>query len=162
MSEILSIIEQNIRPEASRTSLLGSRGEQLAVEYLVRHGYRIVITNFKVPVGRNSKGVQVTGEIDVIALEGDTLCFIEVKSRSSDEFTPVITAVDLRKQRQITRTARVYRRMFGVREIPYRFDVVTVLLAKHKAPEIALTRGFWTEASFRKRSWEAPVWQEFA
>src|SRR5205809_6235621 len=88
---------------------LGERGEALAAEHLIRHGYRLIVSNFKVPVGRNSKGVQVTGEIDIIALDGETLCFVEVKTRRSDEFTPVITNVDLRKQRQITRTAKIYR-----------------------------------------------------
>ena len=161
MSEFLTIILKDKRQASQTTSELGSRGETLAAEYLVSSGYRIVVTNFKVPVGRNSKGVQVTGEIDIIAIDGDTLCFIEVKTRRSDEFTPVITAVDTRKQRQITRTAKVYRRIFGVRDIEYRFDVVAVLLPKHSEPEIELTKGFWSESKFRKRRWEQPTWDEF-
>src|SRR5258706_8208938 len=99
----------------------GDHGETLAARFLERKGYRLVVANFKVPVGRNSRGVQVTGEIDLIALDGDTLCFIEVKARHSDDFAPVITAVDRRKQRQIIRTARVYRRIFGGDEIKYRY-----------------------------------------
>src|SRR5258708_7021538 len=79
---------------------LGEKGEALAADYLIKNGYRLIVLNFKVPVGRNSKGVQVTGEIDIIALDDETLCFIEVKTRRSDEFTPVITNVDKRKQRQ--------------------------------------------------------------
>jgi putative endonuclease len=66
----------------------------------------------------------VTGEIDLIALDGETLCFVEVKTRRSAEFTSITANVDLRKQRQITRTAKMYRRVFGVYEMPYRFDVV--------------------------------------
>src|SRR5438552_3472242 len=149
MDEILSItdVRTTIRPS------LGERGEALAAEYLVKSGYRLVVSNFKVPVGRNSKGVQVTGEIDLIALDGEALCFIEVKTRRSDEFTPVITNVDLRKQRQITRTAKVYRRMFGVRDMEYRFDVVTVLMPKYAEPEIELTKDFWSESKFRKQKW---------
>src|SRR4051812_3892984 len=127
MDDILSVT----RPEPSSQLQLGERGERLAAEYLIRNGYRIVAANFKVPVGRNSKGVQVTGEIDIIALEGGVLCFIEVKTRRSDEFTPVISNVNLRKQRQITRTAKVYRRIFGIRDIQFRYDVVTVLMQKH-------------------------------
>ena len=125
----------------------------MAAKFLVDRGYRLVVSNFKVPVGRNSKGVQVTGEIDIIALDGDTLCFIEVKTRRSDDFAPVITAVDLRKQRQITRTARVYRRIFDVWDLRHRFDVVTVLMQKHAEPVIELSRAFWSESSFQKRRW---------
>lgn len=154
MDEILSITETNIRPRTS----LGARGEALAADHLISKGYRIVVTNFKVPVGRNSKGVSVTGEIDIIALDGDTLCFVEVKTRRSDEFTPIITSVNLRKQRQIIRTAKVYRRIFGVRDMAYRYDVVTVLMPKHGDTEIELTRGFWNEVKFRKAYWNDENW----
>jgi putative endonuclease len=145
----------------TKTPNLGERGEALAADYLIKNGYRIVVANFKVPVGRNSKGVQVTGEIDLIALDGGTLCFVEVKTRRSDEFTPVITAVDTRKQRQITRTAKVYRRIFGVWDMEHRFDVVTVLMLKHAVPEITLTKGFWNESKFRKRTWNHQTWNDF-
>ena len=157
MDQILSIV--SLRPEPKIS--LGERGEALAAEYLIESGYRLVVSNFKVPVGRNSKGVQVTGEIDVIALDGETLCFIEVKTRRSDEFTPIITNVDRRKQRQITRTAKVYRRIFNIRDIEHRYDVVTVLLPKYSEPEIELTRGFWSESKFRKQNWSHNIWQEF-
>src|SRR5438309_3080593 len=110
MDEILSITE--LHPQTLPS--LGERGERIAADFLMTSGYRLVVSNFKVPVGRNTKGVQVTGEIDLIALDGDTLCFVEVKTRRSDEFTPVTTNVDLRKQRQIIRTAKVYRRLFNV------------------------------------------------
>jgi len=160
MSGLLTIIQKDKRNAASGTSAVGRRGEELAAEYLVDHGYRLVIANFKTPVGRNSKGVQVTGEIDIIALDGATLCFIEVKTRRSDEFKAVITNVDKRKQRQITRTARVYRDIFRVRDVPHRYDVVTVLLPKHAEPEIEITKGFWSESSFRKRTWNNEAWHD--
>ena len=139
----------------------GERGESLAAEFLVRNGYRLVTANFKVPVGRNSKDVQVTGEIDLIALDGETLCFIEVKTRRSEEFTPVITNVDLRKQRQITRTAKVYRKIFGIKDLKYRFDVVTVLIPKYAEPQVELVKGFWTESKFRKNTWNDRIWSDF-
>ena len=154
MGKILSITETSSPPRIS----LGTRGEAVAANYLIKNGYRVVVTNFKVPVGRNSKGVSVTGEIDIIALDGDTLCFVEVKTRRSDEFTPIITSVNLRKQRQIIRTAKVYRRIFGVRDIPYRYDVVTVLMPRDGDTEIELTRGFWSEAKFRKARWNDENW----
>jgi putative endonuclease len=145
----------------SDRSLLGSEGEALAAEHLERNGYRIVLTNFRVPVGRNSKGVQVTGEIDIVAIDGDTLCFVEVKTRRSEEFTPAITAVDARKQRQITRTAKIYRRVFGVYEMPHRFDVVTVVIPITGEISIEIAKAFWDEGKFRKRSWHREFWQEY-
>lgn len=150
MDEILSITEVKT---AGRLNL-GEAGESLAAEFLTQNGYRLVISNFKVPVGRNSKGVSVTGEIDLIALDGEILCFIEVKTRRSDKFTPVITNVDRRKQRQIIRTARVYRNIFRVSELTHRYDVVTVLMPEYAEPKIELTKGFWDESKFRKRSWD--------
>lgn len=149
MASILSITKTS---KATAPSL-GERGERLAVEHLIKRGYRIVVTNFKVPVGRNSKGVAVTGEIDVIALDGETLVFVEVKTRRSEEFTPAITAVDNRKQRQITRTSRVYRRIFNLMEMQCRFDVVTVVMREGEAATITLTKGFWSEKNYRKRVW---------
>ncbi len=148
-------------PPKVELSPLGEQGEKLAADYLINNGYRIAVTNFKVPIGRNTKGVAVTGEIDIIALDGETLCFVEVKTRRSDEFTPVITAVDNRKQRQIIRTAKVYRRLFDIRDIKHRYDVVTVLFPLDAEPTIELTKGFWTESKFNKRTWSAPAWDEF-
>ena len=162
MSEVLSIISQsNHLPSDARRSL-GELGEKLAAEFLKKNGYRLILANFKVPVGRNSRGVQVTGEIDIVALDQETLCFVEVKTRRSDEYTPLTTNVDLRKQRQIIRTAKIYRSTFAVWDAPYRYDVVTVLMPPHSEPEIELIRGFWTEAKFRKRRWSPESWNEFA
>jgi putative endonuclease len=159
MSESLSILNDS----NARETLVefGSRGEALAADLLRSNGYRIVLANFKVPIGRNRQDAQVTGEIDIIALDGETLCFIEVKTRRSEAFAPVITAVDLRKQRQITRTAKVYRRLFGIAEVPYRYDVVTVLIEADREPRLDLIKGFWNESKFRKRVWHGPAWQDF-
>lgn len=153
-ANFLSITEPQVKPLPT----IGERGERLAVGHLMKNGYRIVVTNFKVPIGRNSKGVAVTGEIDVIALDGETLIFCEVKTRRSEEFTPIITNVDRRKQRQIMRTARVYRRLFGISGIKYRYDVVTVLMPEGGRPRIEQTKDFWSEASFRKMRWREEAW----
>lgn len=132
---------------------LGLIGEDLAARYLERKGYQLVISNFRVPIGRNRKGVQVTGEIDLIALDGDVLCFTEVKSRSSEEIKSGLAAVDLRKQRQIIRAARVYRRIFKLEGIDFRYDVVTIVKKADGPAKIELTRGFWNEMKFQKRAW---------
>ena len=134
-------------------SSLGQLGESYAAAYLEQRGYRLVAANFTLPVGRNLRGAVVNAEIDLIAYDCDTLCFVEVKTRASDWFAPPQVNVDLRKRRQITRAARVYRRMLGIKSEPYRFDVVTVVLADGITPQIELLRNFWTEESLRKRRW---------
>lgn len=160
MSEILSIIDKDNGTQPSSTSALGELGERLAIDFLIRNGYRLVVSNFKVPVGRNSKGVSVTGEIDIIALDDDTLCFVEVKTRRSDDFVPVIAAVDLRKQRQIARTARVYRRIFRISDIPHRYDVVTILLPKNLPPQIEVVKNYWNDSVFQRKAWNISNWYD--
>jgi putative endonuclease len=141
---------------------LGRRGEELAAAYLQQAGFRIVASNFSVPVGRNRVGAVINVEIDLIAYEESTLCFVEVKTRSSDWFTVPSVNVDVRKQRQITRAARVYRRIFGLTGADYRYDVVSIVLASPSpelsAPQIDLARNFWTEEKFRKRRWPERYW----
>ena len=148
--------------EASPHLKLGRRGEELAAAYLLQLGYRIVAANFSVPVGRNRSGAVINVEIDLLAYESRTLCFIEVKSRASSWFAPPQANVDRRKQRQIARAARVYRRMFDLAGAPYRYDVISVVLpaAEDDAAEfeIQLLRGYWTEEKLRKRVWSGTYW----
>ena len=135
-------------------SSLGQLGETYAAAHLDQLGYRLVAANFTLPIGRNLRGAVVNTEVDLVAYDSDTLCFIEVKTRASDWFAPPQVNVDLRKRRQITRAARVYRRMLGIESEPYRFDVVTVILNDDSTPQIELLRNFWTEESIRrKRHW---------
>jgi putative endonuclease len=128
----------------------GKLGETYAAAYLEQLGYRLVAANFTLPVGRNRRGAIINAEIDLVAYEGDTLCFVEVKSRTSDWFAPPQVNVDLRKRRRITRAARVYRRMLGVEKEPHRYDVVTVVFNDDFPPHIELLRNFWTAESLRK------------
>jgi putative endonuclease len=140
-------------------SSLGNLGESYAAAYLDQLGYRIVAANFTLPVGRNRRGAIINAEIDLIAYDGDTLCFIEVKTRSSDWFAPPEVNVDLRKRRQITRAARVYRQMLGIENDRHRYDVVTVIINDDSPLQIELLRNFWTEQSLRKRRWHFdPHW----
>ena len=135
-------------------SSLGTLGEAYAAAYLDQLGYRLVAANFTLPVGRNLRGAVVKAEIDLVAYDGDTLCFIEVKTRASDWFAPPQINVDLRKRRQVTSAARVYRQMFGIQDEPHRYDVVTVILNDAATPQIELLKNFWTEESLRKRRWQ--------
>jgi putative endonuclease len=155
MSEIHQL---NLNDKPSATKLVGERGEDLAAEYLIRRGYRIICSNFKTPIGRNTRNAAVTGEIDIIAFDKDVLCFIEVKTRTSDDFASPLAAVDLRKQRQIIRTAKVYRKIFNLTDIKFRYDAVSIVLKKNELPEIEHFKNFWTEAKFKKKFWQNEMW----
>lgn len=147
--------KSSLKSQSTRTTTgeLGNRGEELAVAYLCQLGFQIVAANFIVPVGRNRNDAIVNAEIDVVAYEGAVLCFVEVKTRTSDWFAPPTANVDLRKQRQITRAAHAYRRMFELIDAPYRFDVVSIVLPPEDAGsslQIELFRSFWATDKFRQ------------
>jgi putative endonuclease len=150
-------------PEVAPHIDLGRRGERAAADYLLALGFELVASNFKTGVGRNRRGAVVQNEIDLVAYEGPLLCFVEVKTRRSDRFAAPEANVDLRKQRQVTRAARAYRRLLGLQNAPHRYDVVTVILpppdeeGREPPPRVELLRNFWTEAKFRKRRWSGPT-----
>jgi len=138
---------------------LGERGEALAIDQLERLGYQIVAANFSLPIGRNTRDAIVNAEIDVVAYDGPTLCFVEVKTRATAEFALPQTNVDLRKRRQIARAARGYRRMMGLTAAPFRYDVVTVIAKPDDVnPRIELLKGFWTDEQLRKTRWHDQYW----
>ncbi|WP_207888895.1 YraN family protein, partial [Pseudomonas sp. 100_A] len=155
MSEILSLASNMSSPDRQN---VGEIGENLAARFLLKNGYRLVLANFKVPVGRNRRGATVTGEIDLIALDENVLCFVEVKTRTSDEYASPLAAVDLRKQRQIIRAAKVYRKTFQINRTSFRYDAVSVVLRENRRPEIELFKNFWTEEKFRKKTWFERIW----
>ncbi len=152
----------NESPEDPRLQL-GKKGEAFAAAYLEQAGYRLVAANFTLPVGRNLRGAVVNAEIDLVAYEGDTLCFVEVKTRASDWFAPPQINVDRRKRRQIARAARAYRQMFALDAGPFRYDVVTVVLSTldgdRSTPQIELLRNFWKEDQLRKRRWTEHLYE---
>jgi putative endonuclease len=149
--------EGSHKPSANDRLSLGKRGEAFAAAYLEQAGYCLVAANFTLPVGRNLRGAVVNAEIDLVAYDGPTLCFVEVKTRASDWFAPPQVNVDLRKRRQIARAARAYRRMFALEDEAYRYDVVTVVLSEkeedNSTPQIELLRNFWKEEQLRKHRW---------
>lgn len=150
MSEIISLLEDK-HFKLSSTSEIGAEGERLAKQFLEKEDFRIVMANFKTPVGRNRRDVIINGEIDLIAYENDVLCFIEVKTRSSDDFASPLSAVDLRKQRQIIRTAKIYRKIFHIDKAEYRYDAISIVLNERKPAKIELFRNFFNEDKFSKK-----------
>lgn len=96
----------------------GRRGERLAYWYLRRIGYTVVARNLRVRPG--------SGELDLVAWDGATLVFIEVKTRMSDEAGPPETAVTFSQQKRIAAAAQIYMRGLRQKAVNYRFDVVSV------------------------------------
>ena len=94
----------------------GARGEEVAAELLEELGYEILERNV------HARG----GELDVVAMHGDCLCFVEIKVRSSAEYGTSLEAVDARKRRRIVRSARIYMALHGLIEPLCRFDVLGV------------------------------------
>ena len=108
----------------------GRRGEDLAHRFLRRHGYIIVARNYRLSAG--------DAEADLIAWEGDSLAFIEVKSRETGDYGPPERAISEEKRRHLLRVAREYTRKNHVPWERVRFDVVTVILSG--TPQVTLFR----------------------
>lgn len=111
-------------------------GEEAAAQYLVQQGYRIVERNWR-------PGNYLRGEIDCIAWHHDQrnvkiLCFIEVKTRSSNRMGTPQSAVNFTKQRQISALANAFISGRRWHDVPCRFDVIEVWLPPNGTPTIAL------------------------
>jgi putative endonuclease len=108
------VLPTDQRPHHQR---IGRYGEEDAYFYLRKRGYIIVARNFRSPRCR--------GEIDLIGWDGDMLCFIEVKTRTSRDVKPPEAAVDYHKRREIAEVAREYLRRLPP-SCQWRFDIVSV------------------------------------
>ncbi len=107
---------------------LGRVGEQLAARHLRRLGYKVLHRNF-----RGTSG----GEIDLVCRHGKILAFVEVKTRTTEDFGRPLDAVDRKKQHRIVRGAMAWLRMLDLPDLTFRFDVVEVVM--EKPPRITLT-----------------------
>jgi putative endonuclease len=95
---------------------LGQRGEVAAARHLARKGCKII--------ARSSRSG--LGEIDLVAVDGRTVVFVEVKTRRSHDAGHPADAVDEQKQRRLTRLALGYMKRHGLLEYPARFDIVAI------------------------------------
>lgn len=104
---------------------LGKSGEDWASVYLQKQGYKILQRNFRSRLG----------EIDVIALDGQTVVFVEVKTRFSKQFGPPEEAVTPWKIRSIIKTAQYFQMLHPKLPESLRIDVVAITLASNGKPE---------------------------
>jgi putative endonuclease len=120
---------RRMKPEDTRGR--GQAGEDIAVRYLEAHGYRVLARNWR-PAKESSSALR--GEVDCIAWHGTTLCFVEVKARTSMVRGAPQQAVNSTKQRQLSHLANAYVSLHRLVDTPCRFDVVEVLLPIGTAP----------------------------
>jgi putative endonuclease len=98
---------------------LGERGEQLAVRYLRRQGYKILVRRFKTRAG----------EIDIVCRHKNVLVFVEVKTRKGEQFGAPSESVRREKQRHMSKVALEYLRLLNNPQIHWRFDIVEVIMS---------------------------------
>lgn len=137
--DVLTSWLPSVRKEAEHFKT-GRRGEEAVYFYLRRHGYTVVARNWRA-AGRR-------GELDLVGWEGNTLCFIEVKTRSERSMVPAELAVDSGKRKELIGMSYLYRKRLPS-GTPCRFDVVSVYLSDPM--EIELHRGAF-ESGVGRRS----------
>jgi putative endonuclease len=115
-------------PETVQRDAMGDRGENLAARHLQSRGYKIIARNYRCELG----------EIDIVARDGRTLVFVEVKTRAYDDPAPE-DQVNPAKMHQLTKAAKVFLSRYGTPQPPARFDVVAVLWPNGREPIIRHT-----------------------
>jgi putative endonuclease len=111
----------------------GRRGERAAFFYLRRLGFVVTARGWRSPRAR--------GDLDLIAWENDILCFIEVKTRTTRAVAPAEAAVDGEKKRMIRKMAHYHMRQLPNRDVPVRFDILSIYFETGKSANFELFRG---------------------
>ncbi len=115
-------------PVRPTTRARGAASEELAARYLEREGYQIIARNFST----------AGGELDLVARDGDVLCFVEVRSRQDDAHGDPLETIDRRKRRRIIHAARAYLEALAQPWPEMRFDAVGIVLSD--PPRVTLVR----------------------
>jgi putative endonuclease len=125
---MLEWFQKFFKNDSIKKDALGDRGENMAARYLRNQGYKIILRNFRCELG----------EIDIIARQGKTLIFVEVKTRAYDDPTPE-EQVNVVKQQQVISAAKFYLSRYGKPQPPARFDVVAIIWPSGQPPIIRHT-----------------------
>ena len=120
---------------------LGKRGENLACAYLKSKNIDILLRNYK-----NKKG-----EIDIIAREGATLCFVEVKTRRWTTRSRPAEGLSREQEMRISQAAHSYLHMIGNPEVVYRFDLIEIITGRWDIKELYYRREYFRENTKRYR-----------
>lgn len=120
---IKSLFRKTVKPEHLRR---GELGERAAKKHLQKLGLKFLTANFK----------SSRGEIDLVFRDDGGLVFVEVKTRSSEDWTRPAAAVDARKRRLLSQTALDYLKRLQQPQVKIRFDIVEVLLAEGEVREV--------------------------
>jgi putative endonuclease len=118
-------------PSLPTSTAVGSYGERVAGAFLRRHGYRVLLRNYKT----------TRGEIDLVCRHRDTLVFVEVKTRATVDSVRPIEAIDARKEGALQYAAEHYLELLDRPEVTHRFDVVEVALKAGAIPVCTLVQG---------------------
>jgi putative endonuclease len=121
---MLTWLSSLLKPRPQHDAL-GDRGENVAAKFLRNLGYKIIMRNFRCDLG----------EIDIIARDGKTIVFVEVKTRLYGDPSPEEQINDA-KQHQITKAAKFYLARYGTPRPPARFDVVAIVWPSGREPQI--------------------------
>lgn len=112
---------------------MGRRGERAALFYLRKLGFVVTAQSWRTPKAR--------GDLDLIAWENDVLCFVEVKTRSTRAVAPAEAAVDAEKKRMLRKMAHYYVRQLPNRDVPVRFDILSIYFESGRSADFTLFRG---------------------
>ena len=126
MSILEKIKSRFAGPEKPEHLRRGELGERAAKSYLQKRGLKFLTRNFR----------SARGEIDLVFRDEDCLAFVEVKARSSEDWTRPAAAVNARKRRLLSQTALDYLRLLKNPPVKIRFDIVEVLLTNGKVREV--------------------------
>ena len=141
-SAVNALYRVSHRREPKRAAHLdtGARGERAAFFWLRRRGFIVV--------ARSWRSARAPGDLDLIAWDGNELCFVEVKTRTTRAVAPAEMAVDRDKRRTLRRLARHYLRQLPKRDVPTRFDILSIYFEPNQPPAFEHFPGAfgWVEA----------------
>jgi putative endonuclease len=143
-NQIVNLFERLKSPFAGKVQSehlrRGELGERAAKKFLQRQGLKFLTANYR----------SERGEIDLIFRDGDCVAFIEVKTRSSEEWTRPAAAVNAARRRRLSRAALDYLRLLKQPQVKIRFDIVEVLLTEGNVREVRhLPNTFAMEKPYR-------------
>jgi putative endonuclease len=137
LGQLPQLWRRTLGPATPKHLQRGATGEKMAARFLRQQGYKILYRNFR---GRSG------GEIDIVCRDDDTLVFVEVKTRGSEDFGRPFETIARDQKRRISLGALAWLRMLNDPDILFRFDVVEVVMHSDAKPRIDLVRNAFTLA----------------